>query len=71
MTRSTGYVSELACEPLRRPSIAVTTKMRVAADRGRFFSPSHPFAFLNPCEDKQETEGSATVQYLFLTVAGV
>lgn len=31
-------VSKLACESLHRPSIKIATRMRVATDRGRFFS---------------------------------
>lgn len=42
-------------------------RMRVATDRGRFFSGSLPSAFWSPCEDKQETGAGA--QYLFLTVS--
>lgn len=38
-------VSELACESLRHPSIEITTRMRVATDRGRLFLQSLPFAF--------------------------
>lgn len=60
-------VSELACESLCPPSMEIATEMRVAADRGRFFSRQLSPLF---CGDKQETEGREAVQYIFLTVVG-
>lgn len=60
-------VFELACESLHRPSIEIETRMRAAADMGRFFS-----AVLSKIHVKTRQRGGAwrVVRCLFIMVFG-